>query len=330
MHVRRNVAIAAAITCVIGVILLRLHGVKPVTLRGAVIRKDTDPRKQLPIPGVDITAILGEISARARSDASGSFSLKLRPGIKPDEFVTLRFRHSDYEPLELKERINDGLCIARMPPAPEPTRAQSNRPEVVVANVFLRYYSSTANVADVGSGVKTFEIANAGDVPCDGRPPCSPDGKWKAAIGSASLDAGQGNEFRDARVSCIAGPCPFTKIEEDGFSMGGRVIRVTVLNWSDTTTFLLEAEVVHPMISGEVRESYPVIFGREMSFTLPARAEGVNIEAEINGTRIVFPLGPALYLSWADCESVVDRSKATLYRCELKPGYRFKVPSDGR
>ena len=46
------------------------------------------------------------------------------------------------------------------------------------------------------------------------------------------------------------------------------------------------------MVSGAVRESYPVIFGREMSFTLPARAEGVNIEAEVNGTRIVFPARP--------------------------------------
>jgi hypothetical protein len=309
--------------------LLRLRGVKPVTFRGAVIREDADPRKQSPIPGVDITAILGELSAHTRSDASGSFSLKLRPGIKLGEFVTLRLRHSDYQPLELRERMNDGLCIARMTPVPEQTRAEPDRPEVVIANVFLRYYTSTANAADVGSGVKTFEIVNAGNVPCNGRPPCSPDGKWKAAIGSASLDAGQGNEFRDARVSCIAGPCPFTKIEEDGFSRGGRVIRVSVLNWSDTTTFLLEAEVVHPMISGEVRESYPVIFGREMSFTLPARAQGVNIEAEINGTRIVFPLGPALYLSWADCESAVDREKAKLYRCELEPGYRFKGPSDG-
>jgi hypothetical protein len=112
---------------------------------------------------------------------------------------------------------------------------------------------------NVGSAVKTFEVMNSGNVPCNGRDPCSPDGKWKAAIGSTSLDAGPGNEFRNARASCIAGPCPFTKIEADDLQRGGRSIQVFVRNWSDTATFLLEAEVFHPMVSDIVRESYPVI-----------------------------------------------------------------------
>ena len=40
---------------------------------------------------------------------------------------------------------------------------------------------------------------------------------------------------------------------------------------------------------------------------------------------IVFPLGPELYLSWADCSvrNNSDAEKTTVYRCELKPGYRF-------
>ena len=77
-------------------------------------------------------------------------------------------------------------------------------------NVRVRYSVKTITEADVGSAVKTFEVANVGDVPCKGHHPCSPDGKWKAALSSASLDAGEGNEFRNARVSCIAGPCPFS------------------------------------------------------------------------------------------------------------------------
>ena len=139
-----------------------------------------------------------------------------------------------------------------------------------------------------------------------------------------SLDAGEGNEFRNARVSCIAGPCPFTKIEVENFSPDRRRFNVSVLNWSDTVTFLLEAEVVHPMTSDMVRETYPVIFGRALNFSLPASAEGPSIEAEVQGEPIVFPLGPDLFLRWADCHVVVDRDQSKNYRCELKPGYQFR------
>ena len=61
-----------------------------------------------------------------------------------------------------------------------------------------------------------------------------------------------------------------------------------------------------------------------MNFTLPNTAEGPSIEAELNGTRIVFPLGPAPMLSWADCNVRVERNQAKDYRCELKPGFKFK------
>jgi hypothetical protein len=176
----------------------------------------------------------------------------------------------------------------------------------------------------VGSAVKTFEVANTGNVPCKKRPPCSPDGKWKAAIGSASLDAGEGNEFRNARTSCIAGPCPFTKIEAEDFLRGGREVKVSARNWSDTATFLLEAEVFRPMVSDMVRTSHPVIFGQALNFTVPGLAEGVSIQAEINGDTITFPFGPNLYLSWADCNARVNRDQTKVYRCELKSGYSFR------
>jgi hypothetical protein len=97
------------------------------------------------------------------------------------------------------------------------------------------------------------------------------------------------------------------------------------LNWSDTATFLLEAEVLHTAISSDVRESYPVIFGRALNFTLPATEEGVSLEAEVNGAPMVFPLGPELYLSWATCTARTnnDEEKTTVYQCELKPGNQF-------
>jgi hypothetical protein len=80
----------------------------------------------------------------------------------------------------------------------------------------------------------------------------------------------------------------------ENVSQDRRHFKVIARNWSDTTTFLLEAEVVHPMTSDKVRETYPVIFGRALNFSLPAAAEGPSIEAEIDGEAIIFPLGPSL------------------------------------
>ena len=60
--------------------------------------------------------------------------------------------------------------------------------------------------------------------------------QWKAATGSAAIDAGAGNEFHNARASCIAGPCPFTRID-DSLSNDSQTFRVTALDWSDTATF---------------------------------------------------------------------------------------------
>jgi hypothetical protein len=78
------------------------------------------------------------------------------------------------------------------------------------------------------------------------------------------------------------------------------------------------------MVSDIVRDSYPVIFGRALNFSLPPAAEGPSIEAELDGVAIVFPLGPNLFLRWADCHVGVDKDQSTTYRCELKPGYQFR------
>jgi hypothetical protein len=190
--------------------------------------------------------------------------------------------------------------------------------------VRLRYTVKTTTTRNISSAAQPFQIKNKGNVPCDEHGPCSPDGKWKAAIGSVSLDAGEGNEFRNARLSCIAGPCPFTKVESDNIAHPGRNLRASIRNWSDTTTFLVEAEVTRTMISDMVRQSYPIIFGDAMEFTLPANAEGPCIEAELDGTDIVFPLGPAMRLSWASCIVDVSQDHTKLFQCELKPGYAFR------
>ena len=189
----------------------------------------------------------------------------------------------------------------------------------------MRYTINTRAQTNVGFAVRTFQVVNQGNVPCNHRSPCSPDGKWKATSATVSLDAGADNTFGNITASCIAGPCPFTRIDSSGFIHGGRNITVTALNWSDTATFLMEAEVYHTAISSEVRELYPVKFGQTLNFTLPPTQEGVSLEAEVDGAPMVFPLGPNLSLSWATCNvrTGPEQEKTTVYRCELKPGFRF-------
>jgi hypothetical protein len=89
-------------------------------------------------------------------------------------------------------------------------------------------------------------------------------------------------------------------------------------------TFLVEADVVRTALTDLIRQSYPAIYGRSMTFTLPREGEGPSIQADLDGTTIVFPLGPALILSWASCNLQVTAKQSRLYSCVLKPGYRFR------
>jgi hypothetical protein len=306
----------------IAVRLYRRH--RSITLRGAVVKQNLDTRNQSPIADVEVSAGDGLAVLDSKSDFSGAFTLSLRPGSRRGQPITLTFRHPDYEPLTVKEVISDNLYVIRMAPLHEETEAGLNAATVAVGNVLVRYSTETTTTDHVGSAVKVFQVVNTENVPCHRHPPCSPDGKWKAQVGGASLDAGEGNVFRNARVTCIAGPCPFTRVDTDGFSAGGHNINVLIRSWSATATFVLQADVSRTQVSDIVRESSPLIFGRAMNFTLPAKAEGPSIEAEMNGSRIVFPLGPTPVLSWADCNVRLEKNQVKDYRCELKPGYRYR------
>jgi hypothetical protein len=323
---------AAAVAAIIAT-SLSLRRLFPGSLRiqGAVIRKDDDSRKELPVPDAVVTVSDGETTATTQSDARGYFRLTFPKRIWQGQTLHLSFRHADFEPLEMKlqtgiRRSTKELYVAAMEPLPE--RAAETRTErrtSVVSNLRVRYTTNSQEQMNIGSAVKTFQVINKGNVPCGNSSPCSPDEVWKAATGSVSLDAGPGNEFANVRASCIAGPCPFTRVDFSAFMHGGRNITVTALNWSETATFLVEAEVFHTTISSNVRESYPVVFGQTLTFTLPPTHEGASLEAEIDGAAMVFPLGPNLYLSWANCTGRTgqEAEKTTVYRCELKPGYRF-------
>lgn len=317
--------VVVIVLCVIaaGGVLFYLDHRKPLTITGAITVQDADPAKELPIADVTVSATDGFADMPVKSNSAGFFSIKLRRGISRGRVLTLQFRHPNYRPLDLKQSLTDKLWLVRLAPIEEPVRS-ATKPGTTIGNIQVKYSINTLQAVNVGSAAKTFEIKNVGNVPCNGQEPCSPDGKWKAAIASASLDAGTGNEFQNARVSCIAGPCPFAKIESDNLSQGGQSITASVRAWSDTVTFLMEAEVFHPMTGQVDRKSYPIILERALSFTLPSAAEGVTIEADVNGEDIFFPLGPALYLSWANCNVTFNRDQGKVIRCELKPGYRFQ------
>ena len=321
--------LAAVMTVALGVRIYRWK-MGAIRIKGAVIRRDNDTRRELPIAGVDVTVSNGATSATTQSEASGYFNVPFQGSVWSGQTVTLSFRHPDYQPLDLKLqgklRLAAGkLYVAAMEPIPQPDDNDPSRARLPVTNIRIRYTTNTLTTVNIGSAIKTFQVVNVGNIPCAHRSPCSPDGRWKASTDSESMDAGVDNEFSNVRASCIAGPCPFTRIDSSGFINGGRKITVSAMNWSDTTTFLLEAEVFHTTTVSNVRESYPVIFGQTLTFTLPPAHEGVSIEAELGGEPMVFPLGPDLYLSWALCSAKndSDQEKTTVYRCELKPGYRF-------
>jgi hypothetical protein len=300
------------------------------TIQGAVIRKDADTRRELPIANVLVTATRGTTSLTTRSDASGYFKVAFPGVIWPGQVVNLTFEQPDYESLHIQILVRfrsttRQLVIAEMTPTTPDSAAQAQAASVAVRNIRVRYTVNTQSEENVGSAVKPFQVINLGDIPCRHQAPCSPDGRWKASMGSVELDAGNGNEFRDVRASCIAGPCPFTRIDSSGLANGNRVITARAIDWSDTATFVVEAEVFHAGIISSVRETYPVLFGRALHFTVPPTQEGVSLEAELNGVPMVFPLGPDLYLSWANCSvRPSSESQASMtYQCELKPGYGF-------
>lgn len=325
------VAICATAATVAVVVLLRFTHWRPrmVILQGAVVRRSADPHKELPIAGAAVTVSDSTASVTAVSGDTGYFTVKFPERIWPREVVNLAFRHPDYQPLDEKLLIGihatgeNQLYVARMTSTVAlPPPAQVAHP-TAIKDIRIRYTFNNRRDTDVGSFVRVFEVVNQGNVPCAQNELCSPDGRWKAAKDSITLDAGTGNVFRNVRASCIAGPCPFTRIDSGALAGGGQKMVVSAVAWSDTATFLVEAEVYQESIVSDLRLAYPVIYGGDLHFTAPPTAEGVTIEADVGGTPTVFPLGPGLYLNWGICNSRKGPSNDTIYQCELRPGYTF-------
>src|SRR5580658_9789768 len=149
------IAVAAAALIGLFVFLFRAHRVREIAERlavpieGAVIQRETDPQKELPIADVVITATDGIRSAATRSDASGYFKLVLHKRVLSDPPITVTFHHPRYEPLNLvvptgRFETPSQLYVAAMTPlvpvaakAPAPARAV-RPPATLVSNIRVR------------------------------------------------------------------------------------------------------------------------------------------------------------------------------------------------
>jgi hypothetical protein len=305
----------------------RIH--PAITLEGSVLNQDADPSKRTPIPGVTVTATRGETELVRQTDPTGYFAVSFNSGIESGKDLTLTFEKTGYKTVQITPaHPGDQLYIVQMEPMapPRPVRAQREQPPAKltsIKDVRVRYSFKNESTISVSAVAKEFMAPNKGNIPCGNLKPCSPDGKWKATVTILPIDTDPGNEFRNVRVSCIAGPCHFLRIDPPSIENGGAKLKISVLNWSDTAAFLVEADVVRRMVTNVVRQSYPFILSNTMNFALPPTSEAVSIEANVDGKLIIFPLPPTLDLSWADCNVDTTAGGDKTYRCQLKAGYQF-------
>jgi hypothetical protein len=137
---RKSIAIWIAIAAGVVAVLIGL-GVrhwKPrwSIIQGAVIRRDTDPRKQSPIAGVSVTASAGNLQLSTESDASGYFRIAFPGTVLPGQTVNLSFQQDGFKTLELQDTIRfrsslRQLVIAAMEPNAARSSADSERPRSV-------------------------------------------------------------------------------------------------------------------------------------------------------------------------------------------------------
>lgn len=293
------------------------HGVNQLT--GVVLIENSDSSKQTAIAGAEVIAQTDTLTAHAVSDESGLFHLEFTRRVPSVNPVDIHITHPKYRPVSIQQPMSENVFVIRLQPlTSEEVRTGQN--PIEIRDIRIRYSAKATRTLNIASFEKTFEVQNRGHIPCNQEEPCSPDGKWKAARSIETFDAGEHNEFQNTRLSCIAGPCPFTNRSMTS-SENGRKLIASVLNWSDPTTFLLEAEVSQTRETEVIQDSFPAIFGNTLSFTLPRYSEGPTIEAAEQGRDIVFVLGPDLILSWATCSRTLTQDGNRLIRCEAKPGY---------
>src|SRR3974377_1609614 len=92
------------------IILVRNHQKgRPLTLSGAVVKQDKDPRKQYPVANVEVKSPGGLLVRDGKSDFSGSFRIIFLPGVNLGQPVQLSSRHPNFQPFDIKENLPDKL-----------------------------------------------------------------------------------------------------------------------------------------------------------------------------------------------------------------------------
>ena len=226
------------------------------SLEGAVIHSAKDTHKQEPVADATITVSHGLVSTTTRSDASGYFRITFPQVIWPGEILSITITHPNYHPLSFEWHIVfrsslRRLMISELKPMATPPAPVSGKPPTVISDIRIRYTVAAPSEINIGSAVRTFQVVNQGNVPCNHQGPCSPNGAWKAATTPSPWMPAWATNIAMFAPRASPGPCPFTRIRTRA---QGRTIVATAEDWSDTATFLLEAEVFHTSIDSSVRE----------------------------------------------------------------------------
>jgi hypothetical protein len=80
-------------------------------------------------------------------------------------------------------------------------------------------------------------------IDCDHRSPCSPDGKWWAAITPLVITAAADQEVRNPVVSCRGSTCGFLEIMSTAVAADGHSATAQVKTWSNSVTLTYTAEI---------------------------------------------------------------------------------------
>lgn len=306
-------AAGVAIGAIAPALISRVHRPQPVILSGAIMRSDANPQKRYPISGVDVSYVEDNVEKHQTTTQDGAVTIAFGPGVKTGDLIELKFQHSCYQEMDETIGAVDVPFTLYLWPAtvPQPG-APCNDP--IITSIGLTFRKSYLTKST------TFQVPNRGTVRCR-KQPCSPDGKWQANIVTASLDAGAGNTFarRQGGVSCIAGPCPFTQVVNDGFSAGGPRISVSIRNWSDTVTYVLQGKLVGGPTSPVTVKDKTFDFSVSRS-DLP----NLQIAAQTStGQSLVSDIGVGS-IPWATCQ--VSEGPSTIkYHCTLAPDYTFSL-----
>jgi hypothetical protein len=283
---------------------------QPITFSAVIMRSDANEAKRFAIKDVDVTYQGGGVERHQKTDQSGFVIIPFGSSINPGTLVELKFRHPCYQ--EFDETIaptNVPYTLYLWPAAPEHGATCADPTITAISLTFRKTYLTKST---------TFQVPNRGTVRCR-RQPCSPDGKWQAVIVSASLDAGSGNTFAQGSVTCIAGPCPFSEIVNDGFSKGGPTISASIRNWSDTVTYVLRGEL------GGGPTSPVTVAGRTFDFSVShSDLPNLQITAQTSaGQSLVSDIAVGT-IPWATCQTN-ELTSTINYHCTLRPDYRFSL-----